>query len=68
MKKLLIFLIILTSCEGTTKKRENPKGIVSKTPLGGWSINTVKHDDCLFVVLYNGGIIHHPNCPNKHIK
>jgi hypothetical protein len=57
---LALILSLLTSCR---PPEGSPTGTVKTgTSVGGSSIYTVEHDKHLFVVMYSGGVLHHPDC------
>lgn len=59
MKRLMILLLIpsalLLGCDDSSNKAS------TRTSL--YSLYSVEHDGHKFVVAYNAGLLHHPDCP-----
>jgi hypothetical protein len=56
---LLVFCYCMAGCEAQGKMTETK---LKTTCAGGYCINTIEHDGHLYVFLYQGGILHHPDC------
>ena len=45
---------------------KKPTSITSTKLPSGYTVDTIRHDGHLFVVVSHDAIIHHPSCPCQH--